>query len=79
MPETVDGDVGLGVGVGRARWVRRCQRRIAEVSKLKPSRQAPEEVDAYLADLPADFRGALERVRAIIRETVPACTERVSS
>ena len=48
------------------------------MSKLKASRQASNEVDAYLADLPDDVRDELERVRAIVRETVPACTERVS-
>ena len=43
-----------------------------------PSRHAPEEVDAYLAALPDAIRTSLERVRSIIRETAPACTERVS-
>ena len=44
----------------------------------KPDRHAPEEVDAYLADLPEDISSALERVRSIIRATAPQCTERVS-
>jgi uncharacterized protein YdhG (YjbR/CyaY superfamily) len=48
------------------------------VSKRKPSRHAPGEIDAYLARLPDEMRAALERVRAIIREIVPDCTERVS-
>ena len=48
------------------------------MSKPKPSRHAPEEVDAYLEALPQDVRSALERLRGIIRETAPECTERVS-
>lgn len=48
------------------------------MSKADPSRHAPQEVDAYLQALPDDVRSALERVRGIIRETAPACTERVS-
>jgi uncharacterized protein YdhG (YjbR/CyaY superfamily) len=48
------------------------------MSKAQPSRHAPEEIDAYLADLPDDVRSSLERVRSIIRETAPECTERVS-
>jgi uncharacterized protein YdhG (YjbR/CyaY superfamily) len=48
------------------------------MSKPKPSRHAPEEVDAYLAPLPDDVRSSLERVRRIIRETAPQSTERVS-
>lgn len=47
-------------------------------SKPKPSRHAPEEIDAYLTNLPDEVRAALARVRAIIREIVPDCTERVS-
>ncbi len=48
------------------------------MSKSKPSRHASEEIDAYLAALPSDIRSSLERVRNIIRETAPECTERVS-
>ena len=48
------------------------------MSKTGPSRHAPEEIDAYLEVLPDDVRSALERVRTIIRETAPECTERVS-
>ena len=48
------------------------------MSKAKPSRHAPQEVDAYLESLPDDDRSALERLRRIIRETAPECTERVS-
>ena len=47
-------------------------------SKPKPSRHAPEEIDAYLETLPADREAALTRVRSIIREIAPDCTERVS-
>jgi uncharacterized protein YdhG (YjbR/CyaY superfamily) len=48
------------------------------VSKAKPSRHAPEEIDAYLEPLPDGIRSALERLRRIIREAAPGCTERVS-
>ena len=48
------------------------------MSKADTSRHAPEEIDAYLRDLPDDVRSELERVRSIIRETAPECTERVS-
>jgi uncharacterized protein YdhG (YjbR/CyaY superfamily) len=48
------------------------------MSKPDASRHAPEEIDAYLAALPDDVRSSLERVRGIIRETAPDCTERVS-
>jgi len=48
------------------------------VAKPKPSRHAPEEIDAYLETLTEDKRIALERLRSIIRETAPECTERVS-
>jgi len=48
------------------------------MSKTGAARHAPEEVDAYLAALPDDDRAGLERVRAIVKETAPGCTERVS-
>jgi uncharacterized protein YdhG (YjbR/CyaY superfamily) len=48
------------------------------MSKPKPSRHAPEEIDAYLADLPDEVRASLERVRGIVRAAAPECTERVS-
>lgn len=48
------------------------------MAKPKPSRHAPEEIDAYLEALVEDRRVALERLRGIIRETAPDCTERVS-
>jgi uncharacterized protein YdhG (YjbR/CyaY superfamily) len=48
------------------------------MSKANTSRHAPEEIDAYLAALPDDVQGSLERIRSIIRETAPECTERVS-
>ena len=47
-------------------------------SKLKPSRHAPEDINAYLEALPADRQTELARLRAIIREVAPDCTERVS-
>ncbi len=43
-----------------------------------PSRQAPDEVDAYLGALTEGDRTALQRVREIIHEVAPDCTERVS-
>jgi len=48
------------------------------MSKANPSRHAPEEIDAYLQTLPEADRLALERVRSIIHETAPGCSERVS-
>jgi uncharacterized protein YdhG (YjbR/CyaY superfamily) len=48
------------------------------MSKTDASRHAPEEIDAYLAALPDDVRSSLERVRSIVKETAPECTERVS-
>lgn len=48
------------------------------VAKAGPSRHAPEEIDAYLDSLPEVTHSALERVRGIIHELVPGCTERVS-
>jgi len=48
------------------------------MNKKDASRHAPEEIDAYLGALPDDIRSSLERVRSIIRETAPDCTERVS-
>lgn len=48
------------------------------MAKAKPSRHAPQEIDAYLEPLPDDVRSALERLRGIIRVTAPECTERVS-
>jgi uncharacterized protein YdhG (YjbR/CyaY superfamily) len=48
------------------------------VSKANPTRHAPGEIDAYLQALPEAARAALERVRAIVHETAPGCTERVS-
>lgn len=48
------------------------------MSKADTARHAPEEVDAYLAELPDEERSALERVRGIVREIAPECHERVS-
>ena len=48
------------------------------MSKADTSRHAPEEIDAYLAALPDDIRSSLERVRSIVRDIAPECTERVS-
>ena len=38
--------------------------------KTKPTRHAPEEVDAYLASLPEDLRITLQRLRARLAELV---------
>ena len=48
------------------------------MSKAKPSRHAPQEIDAHVKDLAEERHAALERLRRIIRETAPGCTERVS-
>lgn len=48
------------------------------MSKPKPTRHAPEEVDAYLASLPDNFRTTLQQLRRIIRRIAPGCTERVN-
>jgi uncharacterized protein YdhG (YjbR/CyaY superfamily) len=48
------------------------------MSKEKPARHAPEEIDTYLAALPGDIQSSLERVRNIVREAAPECTERIS-
>lgn len=44
----------------------------------KADRNAPEEVDAYLAALPEDQRAALQRVREMFHAVAPEVTERVS-
>ena len=48
------------------------------MSKPKPTRQAPQEVDAYLAAQEDGFRETLEQLREIIRRVAPECTERVN-
>lgn len=48
------------------------------MSRSDAARHAPEEIDAYLSALPDDIQSSLERVRGIVRETAPDCTERVS-
>ena len=48
------------------------------MSKPKPDRQAPAEVDAYLAAQADGFRETLEALRVIIRRVAPECSERVS-
>lgn len=42
------------------------------------NRHAPDEIDRYLAGLPALEREALEDIRQFVRAFAPACTERVS-
>lgn len=46
--------------------------------KIDTSRNAPEEVNAYLADLPEKDRAALQAVRDTIKKAVPGITERVA-
>ncbi|MHB1317560.1 MAG: iron chaperone [Anaerolineae bacterium] len=41
-------------------------------------RNAPEEIDAYLAALPDDQRAALQRMREMIHEMAPDSKERVN-
>jgi len=41
-------------------------------------RNAPQEVDRYLAEIPDEYRAALESVREIVSAMVPDATERVS-
>ncbi len=48
------------------------------MSKPKPSRHAPAEVDAYLAEQAPEFQPVLEQLRVIIRAVAPDCTERVN-
>ena len=48
------------------------------MSKPKPSRHAPEEVDDYLAAQKPEFRDTLTQFREIIKRIAPHCTERVN-
>ena len=48
------------------------------MSRPKPTRHAPAEVDAYLAAQAPAFRDTLEQLREIIIRVAPECTERVS-
>ena len=48
------------------------------MNRPQPSRHAPEEIDRYLASVPADFRVTLRQLRAIIRRCAPLATERVN-
>lgn len=46
--------------------------------KPKPTRNAPEEVDAYLASLSEDFRATLQQLRGITKRIASDCTGRVN-
>jgi uncharacterized protein YdhG (YjbR/CyaY superfamily) len=46
--------------------------------RLPKSKHDPDAVDAYLAGLPDDQRGALEDLRRLIKESVPEAQERIS-
>jgi uncharacterized protein YdhG (YjbR/CyaY superfamily) len=59
-------------------WTLQSRKGNAEMAKAGAARHAPDEIDAYLEVLPDDVRSVLERLRSIIRETAPECTERVS-
>ena len=48
------------------------------MSKPKPTRHAPAEVDEYLAAQAPEFRVTLEQLRELIRAVAPECTERVN-
>lgn len=48
------------------------------MSKPKPTRHAPAEVDEYLATQLPEFRATLAQLREMIRSVAPDCTERVS-
>ena len=48
------------------------------MSKAKPTRHAPDEVDAYLESVPEEFRITLQQLREIITRVAPDCTQRVS-
>lgn len=51
---------------------------MSELKKDKPSRHAPEEIDAYLKELPELQRTALQTLRTFIKTLFPEATERVS-
>lgn len=51
---------------------------MSEIKKDKPGRNAPEEVDAYLKEVPIEARLALQALRSFIKSLVPNATERVS-
>ena len=48
------------------------------MSRPKPTRHAPAEVDDYLAAKAPAFRQTLAQLRDIIKRVAPDCTERVS-
>ncbi len=48
------------------------------MSKPKPTRHAPQEVDEYLAAQEDGFRETLQQLREIIRRVAPEARERVS-
>lgn len=48
------------------------------MNKADPNRNAPEEVDRYLAELPARMRETLAELRGMLHTLVPHATERVS-
>ena len=48
------------------------------MSRPKPNRHAPAEVDEYLAAQADGFRETLEDLREIVRRVAPDCAERVS-
>jgi uncharacterized protein YdhG (YjbR/CyaY superfamily) len=53
-------------------------RKRAASSKRKPTPRAPKDVHAYFAKLSPDARATLEKVRTVIRATVPGAEETIS-
>ncbi len=39
---------------------------------------APESIDAYIAQFPPDIQELLQQIRAVIRQTAPQATEKIS-
>lgn len=48
------------------------------MSRPKPTWNAPDEVDAYVAALLKDLRATLQQLRRIIKQIAPDCTECVN-
>jgi len=45
---------------------------------MKPDRNAPKDVDAYIAGFPPDVREVLEKIRLTIRKAAPGAEEKIS-
>lgn len=42
------------------------------------TQKTPETIDEYIAGLPRDSQRVMEKLRALVRKTVPGVTERIS-